>query len=144
MKLLKYLLLFFLAGLSPLLSAAQSSPEKAARNILEQQSRAWNQGNIEGFMKGYWESDSLMFIGKNGITYGWENTLHQYQKSYPDTMAMGQLHFTVLKVKGLSGQYQQVTGQWHLQRSQGDLSGYFTLLFQKIRNKWVIIMDHSS
>jgi ketosteroid isomerase-like protein len=85
-----------------------------------------------------------MFIGKSGVTYGWKNTLNNYKKGYPDAAAMGQLTFTILKVKSLSDQYQQVVGKWHLKRSQGNLDGHFTLLFQKIKGQWMIVMDHSS
>lgn len=123
---------------------AQSNAEKAVRNILAEQSAAWNKGDIQGFMTGYWNNDSLMFIGKSGVTYGWNNTLNNYKKGYPDAAAMGQLTFTILKVKSLSDQYQQVVGKWHLQRSQGNVEGHFTLLFQKIKGQWMIIMDHSS
>lgn len=123
---------------------AQPPAEIAIRKILEQQSAAWNKGDIEGFMKGYWENDSLMFIGKKGITYGWQNTLDNYKKSYPGNEAMGHLRFTIIQVKNLSEQYQQVTGQWQLQRNMGNLGGYFTLLFRKIKGRWVIISDHSS
>ena len=125
-------------------SNAQSKDELNIRNILAQQSEAWNKGNIEGFMKGYWENDSLMFIGKKGLTYGWNNTLNKYKKNYPDEKAMGQLIFTIIKLKALSNQYQEVIGKWHLKREEGDLEGHFTLLFQKIKGQWVIVMDHSS
>ncbi|KAA5533478.1 DUF4440 domain-containing protein [Taibaiella lutea] len=123
---------------------AQSQDEQSIRNILAKQSAAWNEGNIEGFMKGYWENDSLMFIGKKGLTYGWKNTLNNYKKSYPDARAMGQLTFTIIKLKPLSNQYQEVIGKWHLKRDDGNLEGHFTLLFQKIKNNWFIVMDHSS
>ncbi|RYZ49392.1 MAG: nuclear transport factor 2 family protein [Sphingobacteriales bacterium] len=125
-------------------SHAQSAPEKAVRNTLALQSAAWNRGDIEAFMKGYWENDSLMFIGKSGVTYGWTNTLNNYKKGYPDAAAMGKLTFTILKVKSLSAEYQQVVGKWHLDREQGNVEGHFTLLFQKIKGQWVIVMDHSS
>jgi len=125
-------------------SYAQTSAETTVRNILERQSTDWNKGNLEGFMNGYWQSDSLMFIGKSGVTYGWQNTLNNYKKGYPDVASMGKLQFTILKVKSLSAQYQQVIGKWHLTRSKGNLEGHFTLLFQKINNQWVIVMDHSS
>jgi ketosteroid isomerase-like protein len=123
---------------------AQSASGKAVRQVLEQQSGAWNRGDIPGFMKGYWENDSLMFIGKSGVTYGWQNTLNNYKKNYPDAATMGKLTFTILKVKQLSDQYQEVVGKWHLQREKGDIEGHFTLLFQKIKDSWVIVMDHSS
>ena len=123
---------------------AQSKNESAIRRLLSNQSAAWNRGDIEGFMQGYWENDSLMFIGKSGVTYGWKNTLNNYKKSYPDTTAMGKLSFTILKVKSLSNKYYQVIGKWQLERSIGNLAGHFTLLIQKIDGRWVIIADHSS
>jgi ketosteroid isomerase-like protein len=126
------------------ISIAQSKDEIAIKAILAKQSDAWSKGNIEGFMNGYWKNDSLMFIGKKGLTYGWQNTLENYKKSYPDAKAMGQLIFTIIKIKPLSDQYQEVIGKWHLTRSEGDLEGHFTLLFEKINNIWVIVMDHSS
>ncbi len=136
-----FLLLFLTAGLA---ASAQSKDELAIREILERQTQAWNRGDINGFMEGYWKSDSLMFIGKSGVTYGWDNTLANYKKGYPDTTAMGQLHFDIISVKRLSVLYFEIVGKWHLQRSVGDLSGHFTLLFKKVRNKWVIVSDHSS
>lgn len=137
-------LLLILISFSHFVSTAQHTDETTIRNILARQSTAWNQGNLEGFMDGYWQNDSLVFIGKKGLTYGWNNTLNNYKKSYPDVKAMGQLLFTILIVKPLSDQYQEVVGKWHLTREQGNLEGHFTLLFQKIKNKWVIVMDHSS
>jgi ketosteroid isomerase-like protein len=143
MRNLRFLIVLLLLS-APFMGIAQSNAERAVRNILAEQSAAWNKGDIEGFMKGYWKNDSLMFIGKSGVTYGWNNTLNNYKKGYPNAAAMGQLTFTILKVKSLSEQYQQVVGKWHLQRSQGNLEGHFTLLFQKIKGQWVIITDHSS
>jgi ketosteroid isomerase-like protein len=124
--------------------AAQSNDETAVRKILSNQSAAWNRGDIEGFMKGYWENDSLMFIGKSGITYGWSNTLNNYKKNYPDAATMGKLSFTIISVKNLSPEYFHVIGKWHLQRTTDNPEGYFTLLFRKIKGQWVIIADHSS
>jgi ketosteroid isomerase-like protein len=133
---------FFLLATS--LTFAQSNDESAIRKILDNQTAAWNRGDIDGFMIGYWENDSLMFIGKSGVTYGWSNTLKNYKKNYPDTATMGQLAFTLLEVKKLSKEYYHVTGKWFLKRSIGDVGGHYTLLFRKINGRWVIISDHSS
>ena len=133
---------FFLLTTS--LAFAQSKDELSIRKILDNQTAAWNRGDIDGFMKGYWESDSLMFIGKSGVTYGWSNTLKNYKKNYPDTAAMGKLAFKLIEVKKLSNEYYHVTGKWSLKRSIGDIGGHYTLLFRKINGRWVIISDHSS
>ena len=122
----------------------QSKDEAAVRNILSTQNAAWNRGDIDAFMVGYWENDSLMFIGKSGVTYGYKNTLANYKKNYPDTTVMGKLTFTLIHVRQLSPEYFHVTGKYHLTRTIGDASGHFTLVFRKINGKWVIISDHSS
>ncbi|MBS1607391.1 MAG: DUF4440 domain-containing protein, partial [Bacteroidetes bacterium] len=112
--------------------------------VMTKQTESWNKGDLESFMQTYWHSDSLMFIGKNGIKWGWQTTLDNYKKGYPDTAAMGKLDFNILVVKKLSGEYYYVVGKWHLQRTIGDLGGHYDLLFRKIKGKWLIIADHSS
>lgn len=126
------------------ISFAQTKDEIAIRTILQTQEINWNKGALENFMEGYWKNDSLMFIGKSGITYGWQKTLDNYKKGYPDLAAMGKLHFTLLQLKPLSPDFYFVVGKWYLQRSIGDLNGHFTLLFKKINGKWFIVADHSS
>ena len=140
---MKSVLLFFFM-LPVLYSFAQSTDESAIRQTLGEQVQAWNEGNIGRFMKTYWENDSLMFIGKGGITYGWQNTLNNYKKNYPDTIAMGKLSYNILKISRLSPEYFYVVDKFHLQRSIGDLNGHYDLLFRKINGRWVIIADHSS
>lgn len=123
---------------------AQTKDEMAITTILQTQETNWNNGALESFMEGYWRNDSLLFIGKSGTTYGWQKTLDNYKKGYPDTAAMGKLHFTLLQLKPLSQDFYFVVGKWYLERSIGDLNGHFTLLFKKINGKWFIVADHSS
>lgn len=139
-----FFLLFIIALFFSVTASAQSKDAQTIRALLEEQRTAWNTGNLETFMGSYWQSDSLMFIGKSGVTKGWQNTLENYQKGYPDTAAMGKLNFDILKVNRLSVLYFFVVGKWHLTRSIGNVGGHFTLLFKKVKNKWVIIADHSS
>jgi ketosteroid isomerase-like protein len=125
-------------------SYGQSKDEKQIRAQLNTQTEAWNRGDIEGFMSTYWKSDSLLFIGKSGVNRGWQATLNNYKKGYPDTAAMGKLSFDIIVVKKLSAKYYYVVGKWMLARSIGDLSGHYDLLFHKIKGRWYIIADHSS
>lgn len=136
--------LFALAILFSTTAAAQSKDEKAILRVLEEQNNAWNRGDIAGFMKGYWENDSLMFVGKSGVTYGYRNTLENYKKGYPDTAAMGKLTTTNIRITRLSKKYYFIVGKWYLKRSIGDISGHYNLLLQKIKGQWVVIADHSS
>ncbi|RAJ01508.1 uncharacterized protein DUF4440 [Chitinophaga skermanii] len=123
---------------------AQNNDEQQIRNILKAQNEAWNTGNLESFMEPYWHSDSLMFIGKSGVTYGWQATLDNYKRGYPDKTAMGKLTFTFIQFKPISKDTYFVVGKWHLARTIGDLEGHYTLLWKKIKGKWNIVADHSS
>jgi len=136
------LVLIFLAG--GYTAKSQSTDEKSIRKILADQTYYWNQGNIDSFMVGYWNNDSLMFIGKSGVTYGYTNTLNNYKRGYSDTAQMGKLTFNILQVKKLSSDHYFVVGKWFLKRSVGDIGGHYTLLFRKIKGQWVIVADHSS
>jgi ketosteroid isomerase-like protein len=127
-----------------LASFAQKADEQAVRKLMDVQTSAWNAGNIDAFMETYWKNDSLLFVGGSGPTYGWQTTLNNYKKRYPDTVAMGKLHFDLLQLNPMPGNYYFVLGKWHLQRTIGDIGGFFTLLFRKINGKWVIIADHTS
>ena len=95
-------------------SFAQNKDEQAIRKVLQSQTEEWNKGNIVSFMSGYWQSDSLLFVGSTGANYGFANTLKNYQKGYPDTAAMGKLSFDILQVRPLSDTYYFVLGKWHL------------------------------
>ncbi len=140
---LKYVMLFLstimISSLDP-----QSKDEALIRNRLQAQVAAWNSGNIDDYMRYYWNSEALMYIGKSGITYGWQKTLENYKLRYPDKAAMGKLTDQILAVKKLSSQYYRIIGKWHLTRSIGDIEGHYTLLIHKINGKWVIVEDHTS
>ncbi len=125
-------------------AVAQNSDEQLIRSMLARQVTEWNKGNVAGFMVGYWESDSLVFIGKNGPTYGYRPTLERYRKSYPDGEAMGRLTSTLVSLKRLSDDYFFAVGKWQLERKAGNLSGSYTLLLRKTDGQWVIVCDHSS
>ncbi|MFH0894924.1 MAG: nuclear transport factor 2 family protein [Bacteroidota bacterium] len=122
----------------------KQNAKKEILQVLSFQEKAWNKGNLDEYMQGYWKSDSLKFIGSKGIQYGWQATLDNYKKSYPDKATMGILTFSNLNVELLSENSAFIVGQWHLKREKGDVGGYFTLLFKKKNNNWVIICDHSS
>lgn len=142
MRIISILALFFLA-----LALNAQTTGKAAKSILsvmDQQEKAWNKGDLTAFMEGYWKSDSLCFIGSRGLTHGWAQTLENYKKGYPSTDAMGQLKFTIVSVEQLSKKSAYVIGKWQLTRTKGDIGGHYTLLWKKIKGKWVIVADHSS
>lgn len=121
----------------------QNKDMEEIQKVMSLQEIAWNEGNIEQFMDGYWKSDSLMVIGKNGIKYGWQTTLDNYRVSYPDKTAMGKLNFEILKLE-VNGNSAYILGKWKLIRNEDTPNGYFTLYWKKIEGKWVITIDHTS
>ena len=113
-------------------------------SLMNKLEKCWNDGDIDCFMETYWNSDSLKFIGKSGVTYGWTNTLNNYKKKYPDKSHMGALSFDIVSVQLLSGTAAFVIGKWHLKREMGDVGGFFSLIWRKIEGQWVIVSDHTS
>lgn len=131
--------LLFLSSIAQKPNAAKQVAEN-----MKKQEQAWNAFNIEGFMKYYWNNDSLKFIGSKGITYGWKNTLDNYKKGYPNQEAMGQLTFTNYTIEPLGKDAVYVIGKWHLKKKDKDVGGHYTLLWKKIKGEWVIVCDHTS
>ncbi len=112
--------------------------------VLSEQQRAWNDGDLQAFMNGYWNSPNLSFSGSNGVSRGWSAVLDRYRRNYPDKAAMGHLYFSDLEVHPLGDSAALVLGKWYLKRSSGDVGGVFTLVFQKFPDGWKIIHDHTS
>ncbi len=119
------------------------SQEKEIKHVLYAQQDAWNNGNLESFMQGYWKSNELVFIGSKGPTFGWQQTLDNYKKSYPDKTSMGILSFSDITVKPLGKNYAFVIGKWKLKREKDEPNGNYTLVFRKFKEGWKIISDHS-
>lgn len=141
---MKKLFFFLLVSGNSFFVFGQPADETLIHKAMEKQVAAWNSGNIDEFMKGYWQNDSLMFIGHGGITYGYNNTLNNYKKNYDSKDKMGTLFFSDLKFKKLATGYYFVIGKWFLKRNTGDVGGYYTLLFRKINGRWLIVCDHTS
>lgn len=118
--------------------------QKQIHSIMTAQEQAWNQGDIEGFMSNYNQTDSLVFSGAKSITFGWQQAVDRYKRSYPDKEAMGQLNFSDTRTKLLSEKVAFTTGQWNLERKTDTISGRFTLVWKLLNNEWLIIADHSS
>jgi beta-aspartyl-peptidase (threonine type) len=125
--------------------------EEAARGdraaieaILGAQEKAWNDGNVDAFLEGYWQSEDLTFSGSQGISRGFNEVRGRYLKSYPDRQAMGKLDFSSLEIRALGTDAALVLGHWHLARDKGDVGGVFSLVFERFPQGWRIIHDHTS
>ena len=117
---------------------------KSINDVLSAQQAAWNRGDVDAFLIGYWRSPELTFSGGNGVSRGWDGVLARYKKSYPSHAAMGQLDFSDLEFRFLGPDAALVLGQWHLKRESGDIGGVFTLVWQKFPDGWKIVHDHTS
>lgn len=119
--------------------------DRAAINgVLKAQQAAWNRGDVDAFLVGYWQSPELTFSGSNGVARGWEGVLARYKKNYPNREAMGELNFSDLEFRFLGPDAALVLGKWHLKREMGDIGGVFSLVWQRFPEGWKIIHDHTS
>ena len=136
-----FILIFFIAFSS---TVSQSQPIKEIESILSAQASAWNRGDIEGYMQGYWKSESLLFTSGGNIQRGWQATLEKYTKAYSTKAKMGVLKFSQLEIDLLSPEAAWVFGHWKLEREKDHSGGVFTLILRKFSNGWKIIHDHTS
>lgn len=134
---------FLLAG-GVRATETENSLRVAIEGVLCAQAEAWNRGDIPGFMEHYWKSDDLTFSSGGKTTRGWQATLDNYRKRYPTPRAMGRVSFNELEITPLGEQAAFVLGRWQLDRESEPVGGNFTLVFQKIDDRWVIVHDHTS
>lgn len=112
------------------------------KNTLTTQEKYWNEGNIEGFMQGYWNSEELIFTSAgHKLSYGWKNTFNRYKESYPTKESMGILRFKILNLKLNTKNTATLKGKWELIREKDHPSGVFWLDLKKFENDWLIIKD---
>ena len=126
---------------------AQSKDEKAKMAIhavMDDQVAAWNKGDVDGFMKGYWNSPEMTFVSGNNVTRGWQPTLERYKKGYDTRAKMGVLSFSELEITVLGKDAAVVMGRFTLERESDKPTGMFTLTFRKFKDGWKIIHDHTS
>lgn len=127
---------------------ARAADRGAMEAVLHAQQQAWNRGDIDAFLTGYWHSPDLTFSGSSGVSRGWDGVLARYKKNYPDRATMGHLDFSDLEFRFLGPDAALVLGHWHLQRDAvqggGDIGGVFSLVWQRFPEGWKIIHDHTS
>ena len=123
---------------------AHTQAENEIRSLLNEQQKAWNNGNLEAFMEPYWKSDSLRFMTQEKITKGWKQTLERYKKGYPDKASMGVLEFDIVSIEILCEDAALVTGHWLVKSGDERNEGHFNLLWRKKNGRWVIVLDHTS
>lgn len=134
-----------MAGCSSPPDAPDAAASRAAiRSVLDAQVAAWNRGDIEDFMAGYAQTDSLRFASGGSVYRGWTTALDRYQTTYPDRAAMGTLQFEQIDVQLLAANVALVFGRWQLVRAEDAPRGLFTLLLTRREDGWRIVHDHTS
>lgn len=139
-----FLLLIFVSVSGALAQTKDEKAKAAIRNVLDEQTAAWNRGDIDGFMKGYWNSPEMTFVSGNSVTKGWQPTLERYKKGYNTRAKMGVLSFSELEITMLGKNAALVLGRFTLVRETDKPTGLFTLTFRKFKDGWKIILDHTS
>ena len=125
---------------------ARAHLEQDIKHVLVTQVEAWNHGQLEAFMEGYWNSPDLTFYSGGTITKGWQPTLERYRQRYQAKgQEMGHLEFQDLDIDLLSRRSAVVYGKWKLTMSDGKTPhGLFTLIFKRMPEGWKIVHDHTS
>lgn len=122
----------------------RSKIESDIRAVMDAQVVAWNRGDIDAFMNGYWKSEKLVFASGDNVNRGWQATLDRYKKSYGSREKMGTLTFDILDINVISDDAAVVLGSWSLARTSDNPKGKFTLIFRKFKEGWRIVHDHTS
>ena len=157
-QLLRQLLAFATIVVSPMShatstpGAAADAPRKSAdadadtaiRAVLSAQAEAWNRGDIDRFMSGYWHDERLRFASGGTVSHGWQTTLDGYKARYPDRATMGTLSFTEIEIESTGPDAALAFGRWALARESDRPNGLFTLLFRRTADGWKITRDHTS
>lgn len=125
-------------------SLSQNDPAAQVRKVMDDQAAAWNRGDIDSFMIGYWKSENLKFVSRDRVTRGWQQTLDNYRRNYATKELMGMLSFSELDIAVISKDAAFVIGNWSLAREKDNPKGKFTLLFRKFKEGWRIVTDHTS
>ena len=121
------------------------SAKAAIQKVLDDQVVAWNKGDLEGFMAGYWKSPELSFYSGGTKMAGWQATLDRYRKKYQgEGKEMGKLAFKEISIDVIGADHALVKGRWHLTLTKESVGGLFTLLMKKMPEGWRIVHDHTS
>ncbi len=143
-----FCVLFLAMTVSTFAQSKDGKAKSAILKVMEEQTAAWNKGDIEGFMQGYWNSPDMRFVSGDNVAKGWQAALDRYKKSYETKAKMGFLTFSDVDITVISKDSAVVLGSWNLDREVNGVKdnphGKFTLIFRKFKDGWKIVHDHTS
>ncbi|HVE40967.1 MAG TPA: nuclear transport factor 2 family protein [Planctomycetota bacterium] len=115
-------------------------------DVLQMQAAAWNRGDLDAFLAGYWRSDRTVFAGGDKVHRGFDAMARRYREAYPTREKMGRLSFANLAFEQLETDRAVVSGSWELEiaGSEKRPGGVFTLIWRKFDDGWKIVHDHTS
>ena len=141
----RYLLFYLIISITSIYSQnIKEADSLKILNVLETQRIAWNNFDIDEFMQGYLKSDKLVFSGSSGPIYGWDFVKDRYLNTYSSNELMGYLDFEINDLFLITKKVAILLGKFNIKRDNENLSGYFTLVFKKIKGNWYIVSDHTS
>jgi ketosteroid isomerase-like protein len=128
-------------------AAANVDADRAAiLSVLSAQAEAWNRGDLDRFLEGYWKSERTVFAGGSDVHRGFEAMAARYRKTYGSREKMGKLAFSALSFESIEADRAVITGAWELEITGQETrpGGVFTLIFRRVPEGWRIVHDHTS
>jgi len=128
---------------SPAAPVADPTPELQA--LLDQSARAWNAGDLEGFLITYAHDSATTFVTQRGPIYGFDAIRGRYAARFEPGAVRDSLTFTDFTVRMMGPDYVLSTAHYVLMRGDSvTATGPFTVIWQHRPEGWRMIHDHTS
>jgi|GEM_PF-327938 len=125
-------------------NAVEPAAQAGVQALLEQQRQAWNAGDLQAFVAGYWRSDQVVFASRDSVRLGATDLLARYRERYPDRAAMGTLAFDAPRLSSLGDGHVLAEGDWQLTRAGAPRAGRYLLVLRRIEGAWRIVLDYTT
>lgn len=120
-------------------------PTPELRGLLEQSARAWNAGDLDGFLVTYARDSATTFLTVRGLTHGYAAIRDRYASRFEPGAARDSLRFTDLEFRMLGNDHVLNTARYVLTRGDSvTAEGPFTVVWERRPEGWRMIHDHSS
>lgn len=123
----------------------QAQLRAAVDHLLTESEKAWNGGDLAGFMEWYKRDEETTFLGSSGLMHGWDTIRQRYAGRFEPDASRDSLRFEELVARPLAPWLGLATARYVL--FQGDSvnsTGVFTLVVERTPEGWRIIHDQSA